>query len=64
MKPIWASRTFWVNAVSVLAGILTMFGLSFLNVEVQGEVVAIIMGIVNIALRFITGTPVSLTKPK
>ena len=60
-KPIWASKTFWLNAVTMLAGVLAMFGFDFLNIELQGEVVLVAVTVANVVLRFITKTPVSLT---
>ena len=58
-KAWWASKTLWVNALSVLAGVLTAFGMDFLTADLQAEIVAIVMGGVNIALRFVTNKGLS-----
>lgn len=60
-KPIWTSKTFWVNTLSMLAGVFSMFGMDFLNIEMQGELIVVIMGVANIALRWVTKGPVSLS---
>lgn len=63
-KPIWASKTFWVNAVTLSAGIFAMLGMDFLNMEMQGEIVVVAVTVANITLRFITKEPVSLSGSK
>ena len=57
-KPFWASKTIWVNGVSVLAAILGAAGIASIGVEVQAEAVAVVMGVINIVLRFMTDKPV------
>jgi hypothetical protein len=59
MKSIWASKTFWVNAVAVGAAVAGVFGFG-IDAEFQAEVVVAIMGAVNIALRFVTKEAVKL----
>ena len=62
-KPFWASRTLWVNFVAIVAAVLGTFGLGdVLDPEFQATVVAAVMGIVNIILRFVTTKPVTLTQ--
>ena len=58
-KPFWASKTIWVNGVSVLAAILGAAGIASIGVEVQAEAVAVVMGVINIVLRFMTDKPVA-----
>lgn len=62
MKSIFASKTFWVNALTLVASGLAMFAG---NESVSPGVVAIITGIaipiVNVVLRFLTDKPVNLT---
>ena len=56
-KSIFTSKTFWVNAVAVAAAVAGMFGLD-LTAELQGTIVATVMGVANIALRFVTKEPI------
>lgn len=56
-KPIWQSKTFWANIVA-LAG--TLVGTEVLNAEMQGEIVAGIMAVLNVVLRFVTKQPVTM----
>lgn len=58
-KPVWASKTLVTNTVAVVAAVAVAFGVD-LGAEVQGEIVAIVMGVVNIALRFMTTKAVSV----
>lgn len=57
-KPWWASKTLWANGIAVLAAGLTVTGVADLTPEVQAEIVAVIIGGVNIALRFMTKDPI------
>lgn len=58
-KPWWASKTIWVNLVALGATLATVLGVDTgLTPEVQTQIVAGVMGIVNIVLRFVTTTPV------
>lgn len=59
-KSIFTSKTFWVNAVAVVASVASVaFGFEITQ-DMQGEVVALIMGVANIALRFVTTKPVNI----
>lgn len=61
-KPFWASKTLWVNVVAVVAAITGALGLNLgLDPETQVAVVGGIMGVVNIVLRIVTKTGVSLS---
>lgn len=67
-KPWWASKTIWVNFLAFGAMIAAAFGLDLpfdLTPEFQTEIVAIVMAVVNIVLRFWTA-PVTATdeRPK
>jgi hypothetical protein len=54
-KPIWTSKTLWTNAVAVVAAMSGVFGMDLgLDGATQAQLVIVIMGIVNIALRFVT----------
>ncbi len=59
-KPFWASKTLWANAIAVVAAIAG--GMSYdlgLDPETQVAMVAAVMGVANIILRFITKSAVS-----
>jgi hypothetical protein len=58
-KPWYASKTIWANVVAFIATMAAVFGADFgLTPEVQAEIVAAVMAVVNIGLRFITIKPV------
>jgi hypothetical protein len=59
-KPFWASKTLWVNALAVAAAVGTVVGFD-LTPELQAEIVVIVMGVVNIVLRFVTKSGVSVS---
>lgn len=59
MKSIFASKTFWFNALSGAATVLGTYG-GFLP-PVALPYVAGASALINIGLRFVTETPVSLT---
>ncbi len=59
-KPFYASKTLWVNLVAVAAALTGAFGIDLgLDPETQVTVVAAIMGVVNIILRFTTKSAIS-----
>jgi len=53
MKPksIWKSKTFWVQVLSIAAAVSGV-------VPLGAETTAIVVGLINIALRAVTKTPV------
>ena len=58
-KPFYASKTLWVNLVAVAAALTGAFGIDLgLDPETQITVVAAILGVVNIILRFTTTTSI------
>jgi hypothetical protein len=57
MKPIWRSKTFWVNVLGAGAGLLN----GPLGADVPPETLAVIVAALNIAVRFVTSDGVSLT---
>lgn len=60
-KKIYESKTFWVNIIALVAAITGAFGVDLgLNPETQATLVAVIMSIVNLGLRFSTDKPISL----
>lgn len=61
-KPIFKSKTFWVNIITAIAGVLTTVGGSDLiqdNPQMAG-IAATVMGVVNIFLRFMTTEKVTI----
>ena len=58
-KPIWQSKTLWFNLISALVAVLALPELATLNLD--PKMVALIMGVLNIILRFWTKEPVSVT---
>lgn len=60
MKKFWKSKTFWVNALTAVAGVAAYFQSEVVadNPEVVGGIGAAI-GIINVILRFMTKEPVS-----
>jgi len=48
-KKLWVSKTFWINLMVVLSGLLTAFA-----GELQGGATLTLIGSLNIALRVIT----------
>lgn len=59
VKPFWQSKTIWTNGVALVGSVSIAFGLDMgLTPEVQGTLVAGIMSVVNIVLRFMTSAAV------
>ena len=62
-KSVWLSKTFWFSIVTVTVGTL---GLVLENGIITNEPVAngviAVVGALNLALRFLTKEPVSITK--
>ncbi len=56
-KPFWQSKTFWINLLAIVGALV---GGDAMGAEVQAEVVAVIMGAVNLVLRYMTDTGVTL----
>ena len=60
-KSLFASKTFWVNVVAMIATISTAFGLDLgLDEETQLAIVGGIMAVVNIGLRLLTDQGVEI----
>ena len=58
-KPWWASKTIWASVVGGGAALATAFGFHVLDdPQTQAELVAGVMAVVGIVLRFRTSTPV------
>ncbi len=56
-KGFWKSRTFWFNVLAVIVAVAGQFG--FAGFEPDAEVIAVVVGIVNVLLRFATRQPVT-----
>ena len=58
-KPFWQSKTFWVN----LSALIIAIGQQYVNPELmptEGDLSAIVLSIVNLILRFVTKSQVTL----
>ncbi len=61
-KPFWASKTLWVNFVALIASVTGAFGIDLgLDAAAQTSLVTGIMAAVNIVLRFVTDSGVSVS---
>ena len=59
-KAWYQSKTIWMNLLAFAATMATVFGFDLgLTPEAQAEIVAGIMAVVNIVLRFVTTKPVT-----
>ena len=60
-KTWWSSKTIWVNVMAGVAAIAAGFGLDLgLTAEVQSQVVVGVLSAVNVALRVVTSSALSL----
>jgi len=57
-KPIWTSKTFWVNIMAVVVMALQTQTGFIIDLEAQAAILAVI----NVILRAVTGPPVSWKK--
>lgn len=58
-KPVWASKTIWINAIALIAAFAGAFGLELgLTPDVQVTIVAGVMAVINIVLRAVTHRPI------
>ena len=57
-KPWYQSRTIWTTFGSAIAAILGVNGLE-IPADNQGEIVAGIMAVVNVVMRFLTSVPIT-----
>ena len=61
-KPFWASKTLWVNTISLIAAMTGAYGIDLgLTPDAQTAIVGAAMAVVNIVLRLITKSGVSAT---
>jgi len=58
-KPIYASKTIWVNLVAIVALVLnSLYGIQ-LDAETQATIATTILALVNVILRLVTTKPIS-----
>lgn len=53
-KKWYESRVFWVNLIAVIASMVVIATGKELSTEVQATIVTVILGVVNLVLRFRT----------
>jgi hypothetical protein len=58
----WKSKTFWFNVLAVVVAVAAQFG--FADFEPDAELIAVIVGIVNVILRFAVKQPVTASSRK
>lgn len=59
-KSIFQSKTFWVNALAFAIGIINLLvAQPFIPAEVS-QYFPLVLGLLNVGLRWVTGEPVSL----
>jgi hypothetical protein len=58
-KPIWQSKTFWLNVLVIAAAILAITDPTLIPIDPKWLVW--MTGVLNILVRFLTNEPVSLT---
>jgi hypothetical protein len=62
-KVWYASKTMWANLLVLIAAASTALGVDLgLDIATQGVLVAAILAVVNIVLRFTTKTAVTVTR--
>jgi hypothetical protein len=59
IKPIWQSKTFWLNVLMIGAAILAITDPTLIPIDPKWLVW--MTGVLNILVRFLTNEPVSLT---
>ena len=61
-KSIFASKVFWANLIAIFAMAVGAMGFDVgLDDQTKGEVATGVVAIVNIVLRFVTSTSVTVT---
>ena len=62
-KPFWKSKTFWVGVLTILVGFLSTLDLGGFGLEPEilrsvQAVITMVVGLINIVLRFVTKEPI------
>lgn len=63
-KVWWQSKTIWVNVLTMVVGLLTMLAGQDFIADNPSTVsfVAMVVGVVNVVLRWLTDQPIGLNK--
>lgn len=62
-KPVWVSRTVWVNVLTAAAAVGTAVGIDHgLDAETQTAIVAGIMAVQGVIMRVLTSRPVTIRR--
>ena len=69
IKSLFESKSFWFNVISLLVFVAGYFGFKEFSpnpelLDYAAKIMAVLLPLVNIALRKVTEQPVNLTKPK
>jgi len=59
MKPFWESKTFWLNVIAIAVLVADYL---FTNQIIPAGIGVLVLGILNIVLRFLTSQPLSGSK--
>jgi hypothetical protein len=61
-KPFWTSKMLWVNILAVIG--LVLVGRTGLDITTEqwAEISGVVLAVVNIVLRFVTGEPLVWSK--
>ena len=63
MKEFWKSKTFWFNVLAALVAVAGVFGFADYQPSAEtGQIIGVIVALVNVALRFLTTEPVTIHK--
>ncbi len=58
-KPFYQSKTFWFNILFVIVSLAGYFGFTGYQPSVDvSELVAVLIAVINLVLRFITKSPI------
>ncbi len=61
-KPFWQSRTLWVGLLIFVASLLVSLGVVDVPLDPDAAWVGVAWGVIQTILRFITGTPLAVSK--
>lgn len=63
-KAAWASRTIWVNVLTLAVAVLMLVSQQTWLPEQTVPILLALVGAINVVLRFLTGQPVQLANPR
>lgn len=61
-KGFWKSKTFWFNVLAIVVAVAGQLG--YADFAADTELVAVVVGVVNVLLRFLVKQPVTVTRGK